>query len=77
MIKNSDQHSKDYSIMKDKMWVMQTTLALFIIRVPMTIVAAVAFSGHSLTAPLVFAGAVAKQALAGSGIVVGAHILRS
>lgn len=33
------------------------------------------FSGR-LTAPLVFAGAVAKQFLAGKGITVGAHILR-
>ncbi|MEG2769846.1 MAG: chorismate synthase, partial [Oscillospiraceae bacterium] len=31
------------------------------------------FSGR-ITAPLVFAGAVAKQVLASSGIVVGAHI---
>lgn len=74
LIKNSDQHSKDYSILKDKMRPGHGDYA-----------GSVRYQGYNdyrggghfsgrLTAPLVFAGAVAKQALAQYGIVVGAHI---
>lgn len=75
-IANSDQHSKDYSILKDKMRPGHGDYA-----------GSVRYQGYNdyrggghfsarLTAPLVFAGAVAKQAIAQYGIIVGAHILR-
>lgn len=75
-IANSDQHSKDYSILKDKMRPGHGDYA-----------GSVRYQGYNdyrggghfsarLTASLVFAGAVAKQALAQYGITVGAHILR-
>ena len=75
-IANNDQHSKDYSILKDKMRPGHGDYAGY-----------VRYQGYNdyrggghfsarLTAPLVFAGAVAKQALAEYGITVGAHILR-
>ena len=75
-IANSDQHSKDHSILKDKMRPGHGDYAGY-----------VRYQGYNdyrggghfsarLTAPLVFAGAVAKQALAQYGITVGAHILR-
>lgn len=75
MIKNSDQHSKDYSILQDKMRPGHADYA-----------GNVHYHGYNdyrggghfsgrLTAPLVFMGAVAKQALALENIQVGAHIL--
>lgn len=75
-IANNDQHSKDYSILKDKMRPGHGDYAGY-----------VRYQGYNdyrggghfsarLTAPLVFAGAVAKQALTQYGITVGAHILR-
>ena len=75
-IANSDQHSKDYSILKDKMRPGHGDYAGY-----------VRYQGYNdyrggghfsarLTAPLVFAGAGAKQALAQYGITIGAHILR-
>ena len=75
-IANSDQHSKDYSILKDKMRPGHGDYAGY-----------VRYQGYNdyrggghfsarLTAPLVFAGAVAKQALTQYGITVGAPILR-
>lgn len=76
MIRNSDQHSKDYSILKDKMRPGHADYA-----------GHERYQGYNdyrggghfsgrLTAPLVFAGAVARQALAAQGIIVGAHILQ-
>lgn len=76
MIKNSDQHSKDYSILKDKMRPGHADYAGFVhYKGCNDYRGGGSFSGR-LTAPLVFAGAVAKQALAQYGIVVGAHILQ-
>lgn len=74
VIKNSDQHSKDYSILKDKMRPGHADYAGY-----------VKYKGYNdyrgggnfsgrLTAPLVFIGAVAKQVLKEYGILVGAHI---
>ena len=75
IIPNSDQHSKDYSILKDKM---RPGHADYAGRVHYQgfndYRGGGAFSGR-ITAPLVFAGAVAKQALAQYGIKVGSHIL--
>lgn len=76
MIKNSDQHSKDYSILKDKMRPGHADYAGFVhYKSYNDYRGGGAFSGR-LTAPLVFAGAVAKQALAAYGIKIGAHILQ-
>lgn len=76
MIKNNDQHSKDYSILKDKMRPGHADYAGFVhYKGCNDYRGGGSFSGR-LTAPLVFAGAVAKQALAQYGIVVGAHILQ-
>lgn len=76
MIKNSDQHSKDYSILKDKMRPGHADYAGYVhYKGCNDYRGGGSFSGR-LTAPLVFAGAVAKQALAQYGIVVGAHILQ-
>ena len=76
MIKNSDQHSKDYSILKDKMRPGHADYAGFVhYKGYNDYRGGGAFSGR-LTAPLVFAGAVAKQALAAYGIKIGAHILQ-
>ena len=76
MIKNSDQHSRDYSILKDKMRPGHADYAGFVhYKWCNDYRGGGAFSGR-LTAPLVFAGAVAKQALAAYGIVIGAHILQ-
>lgn len=76
MIRNSDQHSKDYSILKDKMRPGHADYAGFVhYKGCNDYRGGGSFSGR-LTAPLVFAGAVAKQALAKYGIVVGAHIMQ-
>ena len=75
-IANSDQHSKDYSILADKM---RPGHADYAGRVHYQGFNDYRGGGHfsgRITAPLVFAGAVAKQALAQQGIVVGAHILQ-
>ena len=75
-IANSDQHSKDYSILADKM---RPGHADYAGRVHYQGFNDYRGGGHfsgRITAPLVFAGAVAKQALAQQGIIVGAHILQ-
>ena len=75
-IANSDQHSKDYSILADKM---RPGHADYAGRVHYQGFNDYRGGGHfsgRLTAPLVFAGAVAKQALAQQGIIVGSHILQ-
>lgn len=75
IIPNSDQHSKDYSILKDKMRPGHADYAGKIHYQGFNDYrGGGAFSGR-ITAPLVFAGAVAKQALAQYGIKVGSHIL--
>lgn len=75
-IVNSDQHSKDYSILADKM---RPGHADYAGRVHYQGFNDYRGGGHfsgRITAPLVFAGAVAKQALAQQGIIVGSHILQ-
>ncbi|MDO4178049.1 MAG: chorismate synthase [Phascolarctobacterium sp.] len=75
IIKNSDQHSKDYSILKDKMRPGHADYAGFVHYQGFNDYRGGGHFSGRITAPLVFAGAVAKQALAQKGIIVGAHIL--
>ncbi|OON97123.1 MAG: chorismate synthase [Candidatus Epulonipiscioides saccharophilum] len=74
LIKNSDTHSKDYSKLKTHMRPGHADYTGYI-----------RYSGYNdyrggghfsgrITAPLVFAGAVAKQILETRGIIIGAHI---
>lgn len=76
IIANSDQHSKDYSILKDKMRPGHADYAGFVHYHGYNDYRGGGHFSGRLTAPLVFIGAVAKQALAQQGIIVGAHILR-
>lgn len=75
IIKNSDQHSKDYSILKDKMRPGHADYAGHVRYQGFNDYRGGGHFSGRITAPLVFAGAVAKQALAQLGIIVGAHIL--
>ena len=75
IIKNSDQHSKDYSILKDKMRPGHADYAGHVRYQGFNDYRGGGHFSGRITAPLVFAGAVAKQALAQMGIIVGAHIL--
>lgn len=76
IIANSDQHSKDYSVLKDKMRPGHADYAGFVHYHGYNDYRGGGHFSGRLTAPLVFMGAVAKQALAQQGITVGAHILR-
>lgn len=76
IIANSDQHSKDYSILKDKMRPGHADYAGFVHYHGYNDYRGGGHFSGRLTAPLVFMGALAKQALAQQGITVGAHILR-
>ena len=76
VIKNSDQHSKDYRILKDKMRPGHADYAGFVRYQGFNDYRGGGHFSGRLTAPLVFMGAVAKQALAQAGILVGAHILQ-
>lgn len=75
VIYNSDQHSKDYSLLKNK-YDQDIVIIQLILNIKdlMMSVVVVIFSGR-ITAPIVFAGNIAKQILKQKGIVVGAHIL--
>jgi len=76
LIPNSDQHSKDYSLLKD---VMRPGHADYAGKVRYKGFNDYRGGGHfsgRLTAPLVFTGALAKTMLAQKGIVVGAHVAR-
>ncbi|MBQ9572030.1 MAG: chorismate synthase [Acidaminococcaceae bacterium] len=76
LISNSDQHSKDYSLLKD---VMRPGHADYAGKVKYKGFNDYRGGGHfsgRLTAPLVFAGALAKTMLAKRDITVGAHIAR-
>ena len=76
LIPNSDQHSGDYSLLKD---VMRPGHADYAGKIRYKGFNDYRGGGHfsgRLTAPLVFTGAVAKTVLAQKGIAVGAHIAR-
>lgn len=76
IIRNSDQHSKDYDQLRH---VMRPGHADYSGKIRYGGFNDYRGGGHfsgRLTAPLVFAGAVASQILARRGIAVGSHILR-
>ena len=76
LIPNSDQHSKDYSLLKD---VMRPGHADYAGKIRYKGFNDYRGGGHfsgRLTAPLVFTGALAKILLAQKGIMVGAHVAR-
>lgn len=75
VIKNSDQHSKDYSVLADKMRPGHADYAGFVHYQGCNDYRGGGHFSGRLTAPLVLAGAIAKQALKKYGITVGAHIL--
>lgn len=75
MIYNSDQHSKDYSLLKEKMRPGHSDYPAFVKYKGFNDVRGGGHFSGRITAPIVFAGAVAKQILAKKGIYVGAHIL--
>ena len=75
VIYNSDQHSKDYSLLKTNMRPGHSDYPAYIKYKGFNDVrGGVHFSGR-ITAPIVFAGNIAKQILKQKGIIVGAHIL--
>lgn len=75
MIYNSDQHSKDYSILKEKMRPGHSDYPAYVKYKGFNDVRGGGHFSGRITAPIVFAGAIAKQILKKQGIYVGAHIL--
>lgn len=75
MIYNSDQHSKDYSLLKEKMRPGHSDYPAFIKYKGFNDVRGGGHFSGRITAPIVFAGAIAKQILAQEGILIGGHIL--
>ena len=75
MIYNCDQHSKDYSLLKEKMRPGHSDYPAFVKYQGFNDVRRGGHFSGRITAPIVFAGAIAKQILAKQGIHVGAHIL--
>lgn len=75
-ILNNDQHSKDYSVLNDKMRPGHADYAGKIHYQGFNDYRGGGHFSGRLTAPLVFAGAIAKQALAKYKITIGAHILK-
>lgn len=76
MIRNGDQHSRDYDQLRH---IMRPGHADYSGKIRYGGFNDYRGGGHfsgRLTAPLVFAGAVASQILAGQGVVIGSHILR-
>ena len=75
IIYNSDQHSKDYSLLKEKMRPGHSDYPAFIKYKGYNDVRGGGHFSGRITAPIVFAGAIAKQILAKKGIYIGGHIL--
>jgi chorismate synthase len=75
MIKNTSQHSKDYSYLKEKMRPAHSDYPAYVKYKGFNDVRGGGHFSGRLTAPIVFAGAIAKQLLAQVGVSVGAHIL--
>lgn len=74
MIYNSDQHSKDYSLLKECMRPGHSDYPAYIKYKGFNDVRGGGHFSGRLTAPLVFAGSIAKQILKQQGIIIGAHI---
>lgn len=74
MIYNSDQHSKDYSYLKELMRPGHSDYSAYEKYHGFNDVRGGGHFSGRLTAPIVFAGAIAKQILKEKGILVGAHI---
>ncbi len=68
MIYNSDQHSKDYSLLKEKMRPGHSDYPAFVKYKGFNDVRGGGHFSGRITAPIVFAGAIAKQILAKKGI---------
>ena len=75
MIYNCDQHSKDYSLLKEKMRPGHSDYPAFVKYKGFNDVRGGGHFSGRITAPIVFAGAIAKQILMQKGIYIGAHIL--
>ena len=75
MIYNSDQHSKDYSLLKEKMRPGHSDYPAFVKYKGFNDVRGGGHFSGRITAPIVFAGAIAKQILAKIGIYIAGHIL--
>lgn len=75
MIYNSDQHSKDYSLLKECMRPGHSDYPAYVKYHGMNDVRGGGHFSGRITAPIVFAGSIAKQILKQKGIVIGAHIL--
>lgn len=75
LIYNSDQHSKDYSLLKTHMRPGHSDYAAYVKYQGFNDVRGGGHFSGRLTAPIVFAGNIAKQILKQKGIRVGAHIL--
>ena len=74
MIYNSDQHSKDYSLLKECMRPGHSDYPAYVKYKGFNDVRGGGHFSGRLTAPIVFAGSVATQKLRQKGSVVGAHI---
>ncbi len=74
LIKNEDSHSKDYSILKSHMRPSHSDFPAFIKYKGFNDVRGGGHFSGRITAPIVFAGAVAKQILMKKGIEIFAHI---
>ena len=74
IIYNSDQHSKDYSYLKELMRPGHSDYSAYVKYHGYNDVRGGGHFSGRLTAPIVFAGAIAKQILAKQEIYVGAHI---
>ena len=75
IIYNSDQHSKDYSILKTNMRPGHSDYPAYIKYKGFNDVRGGGHFSGRITAPIVFAGSIAKQILKQKGIKIGAHIL--
>lgn len=75
IIYNSDQHSKDYSLLKTNMRPGHSDYPAYIKYNGFNDVRGGGHFSGRITAPIVFAGSIAKQILKQKGIKIGAHIL--